>query len=113
MEGGSGERLGPSGPTEGVLGGDYDIRVYSAVPAESNRIPGRELLVGGCHRHAYAIRPQQGNRTKAASVVTQTDFEYRTALVNLRAEVETTTQELRASRAKANAVAADQLKLAQ
>lgn len=54
----------------------------------------------------------QGGRARAASVLTQFQFDYRAALADLRAEVETASQELRAARANAQAAAGDQLRLA-
>ena len=54
----------------------------------------------------------QGNRSKAASVLAQSQFDYQAALIDLRAEVETTTQEFRAARDNANEMAAEQLKVA-
>jgi cobalt-zinc-cadmium efflux system outer membrane protein len=54
----------------------------------------------------------QGGRAKAASQVAQYQFEYRAALADLRAEVETADRQLRAARANAEAIAAEQLKLA-
>jgi cobalt-zinc-cadmium efflux system outer membrane protein len=54
----------------------------------------------------------QGNRAKAASVLAQSEFDLAADLAALRAEVETAVQELRVARANAEAVAADQLRLA-
>ncbi len=54
----------------------------------------------------------QGNRAKALSVVVQNQFQYRAAVVALRAEVETAAREYRAAQATADDIAADQLKLA-
>ena len=55
----------------------------------------------------------QGNRAKAASLVVQNRFDYQSALVDLRAEIETAAQEYRAARANAEAAAGEQLRIAQ
>src|SRR5207237_4100035 len=54
----------------------------------------------------------QGGRARAASQVAQYQFEYRAALADLRAEVETADRQLRAARANAEAISGDQLRLA-
>ncbi len=54
----------------------------------------------------------QGNRAKAASLLNQNQFEYQSALAALRAEVESTAQDYRTAKANAEAIAAEQLKLA-
>ncbi|MDB5313366.1 MAG: outer rane efflux protein [Gemmataceae bacterium] len=54
----------------------------------------------------------QGNRAKAASVQSQARYDLAADLAVLRAEVETVAQELRTTRANAEAVAGEQLKLA-
>jgi cobalt-zinc-cadmium efflux system outer membrane protein len=54
----------------------------------------------------------QGNRARASSVLAQSEFDLAADLAALRAEVETAVQELRVARANAEAVAAEQLRLA-
>ncbi|HEY2910351.1 MAG TPA: TolC family protein [Gemmataceae bacterium] len=54
----------------------------------------------------------QGNRAKAASLFVQSQRDYEAALVSLRAEVESAVQDLRTAAANAEAIAADQLKIA-
>jgi cobalt-zinc-cadmium efflux system outer membrane protein len=54
----------------------------------------------------------QGNRAKAASLLNQNEFEYRTALADLRAEIVTAAQEYRTAKANAESIGAEQLKLA-
>jgi cobalt-zinc-cadmium efflux system outer membrane protein len=54
----------------------------------------------------------QGNRLRAASVLAQTRFELQAGLVELRAEVETATAELRAARANTELISREQLQLA-
>lgn len=54
----------------------------------------------------------QGNRAKAASVIAQREYEYQAALADLRAEIESASQEFRAARANAAGMAAEQLKVA-
>jgi cobalt-zinc-cadmium efflux system outer membrane protein len=54
----------------------------------------------------------QGNRAKAASLFVQSQRDYDAALVSLRAEVESAAQDLRTAAANAEAIAADQLKIA-
>ncbi len=54
----------------------------------------------------------QGNRAKASSYAVQAKVEYEATLVSLRAEIETTSQELKAARNNAEAVAGEQLRLA-
>jgi cobalt-zinc-cadmium efflux system outer membrane protein len=54
----------------------------------------------------------QGNRAKAVSVVAQNQLQYQAAVVAVRAEVETASQEFRSARATATDIAGDQLKLA-
>ena len=54
----------------------------------------------------------QGNRAKASSYAVQAKIDYEATLVALRAEIETTAQELKAARNNAEAVAGEQLRLA-
>ena len=54
----------------------------------------------------------QGNRAKASSYAVQAKVDYEATLVALRAEIETTAQELKAARNNAEAVAGEQLRLA-
>lgn len=54
----------------------------------------------------------QGNRAKASSQAVQAKIDYEATLVALRAEMETTAQELKAARNNAEAVAGEQLRLA-
>jgi cobalt-zinc-cadmium efflux system outer membrane protein len=54
----------------------------------------------------------QGNRAKAASLLNQNEFDYRTALAELRAEIVSAAQEYRTAKANAESVGAEQLKLA-
>ena len=54
----------------------------------------------------------QGNRAKASSYAVQAKIDYAATLVALRAEIETTAQELKAARNNAEAVAGEQLRLA-
>jgi cobalt-zinc-cadmium efflux system outer membrane protein len=54
----------------------------------------------------------QGNQAKATSMLAQNGFEYQAALADLRAEIVTLAQEVRAAKVNAEAVAADELKLA-
>jgi cobalt-zinc-cadmium efflux system outer membrane protein len=54
----------------------------------------------------------QGNRAKSASVLAQSNFEWQSALVDLRAEIEAVTVELRTTLTNAESVAGEQLKLA-
>jgi cobalt-zinc-cadmium efflux system outer membrane protein len=54
----------------------------------------------------------QGNRLRAASVLTQSQFEYQAGVVDLRAEIESALAELRATRANAELVSGEQVRLA-
>jgi len=54
----------------------------------------------------------QGNRAKAVSVASQSNYDLQLAVVELRSEIESVTVELRTARAHTEAVAKDQLKLA-
>lgn len=54
----------------------------------------------------------QGNRTKAASVVGQSNCELRTALIDLRAEIEQAVESLLTAKQNAASVAQDELQLA-
>jgi cobalt-zinc-cadmium efflux system outer membrane protein len=54
----------------------------------------------------------QGNRAKAASTVVQSQFQYQSAVVGLRAEIDTAAQEYRAAKTTATEIAGEQLKLA-
>jgi cobalt-zinc-cadmium efflux system outer membrane protein len=54
----------------------------------------------------------QGNRTKAASVVTQSSYELQSGLVELRAEIEQVVQALRTAHQNAASVAQEELRLA-
>jgi cobalt-zinc-cadmium efflux system outer membrane protein len=54
----------------------------------------------------------QGNRVKAASVVSQNNCELRTALIDLRAEIEQAVESLRTAKENAASVAHDELRLA-
>ena len=54
----------------------------------------------------------QGNRGKAASVVSQNNFELQTGLLELRAEVEQAVQSLRTAQQNAASVAQEELRLA-
>lgn len=54
----------------------------------------------------------QGNRAKAASLVQQTQFELQSSLVDLRAEVQQAVQAVQTARANAQAIADEQLQLA-
>jgi outer membrane protein, heavy metal efflux system len=55
----------------------------------------------------------QGNRAKAASVAVQSQYDFQSGLVDLRSEIETVINEFRTARANANAVADEQLRLAE
>ncbi|MFN4259713.1 MAG: TolC family protein [Gemmataceae bacterium] len=55
----------------------------------------------------------QGNRAKAVSVLAQSHYEWQSALVELRAEIESVTVEFRTAWANAESVAGEQLRLAQ
>lgn len=55
----------------------------------------------------------QGNRAKASSVAVQNEFQLRSGIVSLRAEVVQADQELRTTAANSRAVAGEQLKLAE
>jgi cobalt-zinc-cadmium efflux system outer membrane protein len=54
----------------------------------------------------------QGNRAKAASAVSQANYDLQTGLLDLRAEIEQAVQALRAARQNAASVAQDELRLA-
>lgn len=54
----------------------------------------------------------QGNRSKAASVVNQSNYELQTGLLELRAEIEQAVQALRTAQQNAASVAQDELRLA-
>ncbi len=55
----------------------------------------------------------QGNRTKAASLLAQSHYELQSSAVQLRAEIEQALVEFRTAQQSADAVASEQLKLAQ
>ena len=55
----------------------------------------------------------QGNRAKAASLVVQSQYGLQAGLVELRSEIEQVVQEFRTARDNAQAVADEQIKLAE
>lgn len=54
----------------------------------------------------------QGNRAKAASIVTQSNYDFQTGLVDLRAEIEQVVQSLNTAQQNAASVAQEELRLA-
>ncbi|HXG10087.1 MAG TPA: TolC family protein [Gemmataceae bacterium] len=65
-----------------------------------------EMSLPFCNRN-------QGNRAKAASQAVQSQLELETGLIELRAEIETVVEELRAARANAELIVPEQLRLAE
>ena len=79
---------------------------------KSMAMPDASSFGFGMETHLPLFDRNQGNRLKAMSLTAQSHYQLQAALVQLRAEVEQSFQELRTAAANARSVAQQQLKLA-